>query len=53
MQQPDARLHQIISFAKSGVRILGCLVSVITGSVYTLAAMLLLAELIGIAEELV
>ena len=53
MEHPNPRLHQIISFAKSAIRILGCGVAFITGSVPILAGMLLLAELVGVAEELV
>jgi hypothetical protein len=53
MEQPDPRLHQIISFAKSGIRILGCAVAWGTGSIAVLAGMLLLAEIIGVVEELV
>lgn len=53
MKQPDPKLHQIISFAKSAIRILGCGVAAVTGSVVTLAVMLLIAELVGVVEELV
>lgn len=53
MEQPDPKLHQIISFAKSAIRILGCGVAAVTGSVVTLAVMLLIAELVGVVEELV
>lgn len=50
---PDPRLHQIISFAKSGIRIIGCFVAFVTGSVPVLAFSLLAAEIVGILEELV
>jgi len=53
MEQPDPRLHQIISFAKSGIRIAGCIVAFMTGSVMILAGSLLVAELVGVYEELV
>lgn len=43
--------HFLISMAKSLIRLVGCLVTVITGNVITLAASLGLAELLGVAEE--
>ena len=48
---PDPRMHQIISFTKSGVRIAACVVfpfSILGGAI-----LLGLAEIIGIYEELV
>ncbi len=48
---PDAKLHQIISFIKSGVRIVGYL-----GLIFAFpygVLLLILAEVIGILEELV
>jgi tetrahydromethanopterin S-methyltransferase subunit B len=53
MNQPDPRKHQLISFAKSGIRIGGCLAAAVTGSVLTLAVSLLVAEIVGVWEELV
>jgi len=53
MEQPDPRKHQLISFAKSGIRIGGCLVAAILGSVVVLAVSLLVAEIVGVWEELV
>ena len=52
MQQPDPRLHQIISFAKSGLRILagGFLCANILVSA---GVLFILAEILGIVEELV
>ena len=48
---PDPKLHQLISFVKSGVRIVGyCFIPYNLGIV---AIMLILSEVIGIAEELV
>ena len=48
---PDARKHQIISFIKSGVRILGyCFIPF---SLVTATILLILSEVIGIIEELV
>jgi len=48
---PDARLHQIISFIKSGVRILGYCFLPFELSIA--AIILILSEAIGIIEELV
>tara|TARA_B100000780_G_C21037167_1_gene416003 strand:+ start:302 stop:469 length:168 start_codon:yes stop_codon:yes gene_type:complete len=50
-KQPDARLHQQISFFKSGVRIVGYLF--IPFNLVTATALLILSEIIGIIEELV
>lgn len=51
-QLPDARLHQQISFAKSGIRILAGLC--LCASMFISAGLLLIiAEILGIAEELV
>ena len=48
---PDPKLHQLISFVKSGVRIVGyCFIPYNLGIA---AIMLILSEVIGIAEELV
>ena len=50
-KQPDAKLHQLVSFVKSGVRIVGyCFIPYNLG---VAAIMLILSEVIGIAEELV
>ena len=51
VKHPDARLHQIVSFLKSGVRILGYCFLPFELSIA--AIILILAEVIGIAEELV
>jgi len=48
---PDARKHQIISFIKSGVRILGYGLLVINLPIAV--GVLILSEVIGIVEELV
>ena len=53
MNHPDPRLHQYVSFIKSGVRIVGCIVALHMASVFPLAIAFLVAELIGIYEELV
>ena len=44
--------HFYISLIKSATRIAGCVVALATGSVAWLAAGLLVAEFLGIAEEL-
>tara|TARA_R110001606_G_scaffold8744_3_gene38360 strand:+ start:170 stop:391 length:222 start_codon:yes stop_codon:yes gene_type:complete len=48
---PDAKLHQIISFIKSGIRILGYFF--IPFSLVTATVLLILSEIVGIIEELV
>jgi hypothetical protein len=50
-QQPDANLHQLISFIKSGVRIVGY--AFIPFSLAWATVLLILSEVIGIIEELV
>mgnify|MGYP001169080157 FL=1 len=51
MNHPDPKLHQTISFVKSGVRIIGYLA--IPFSLGWATALLVLSEVIGIIEELV
>ena len=48
---PDPKLHQIISFVKSGVRILGYLF--IPFNIGVAVTLLVVSEGIGIVEELV
>lgn len=48
---PDAKLHQIISFVKSGIRIFGY--GLLFVDVPTAAVVLILSEVVGIVEELV
>ena len=48
---PDPRLHQIISFVKSGVRILGYIF--IPFNISVAVTLLIVSEAIGIVEELV
>ena len=48
---PDPRLHQIISFVKSGVRILGYLF--IPFNIGVAVTLLIVSEAVGIIEELV
>jgi hypothetical protein len=51
-QHPDPLKHKYISFAKSGLRILaGGLLC--TGQLFAAGAFLILAEVLGVAEELV
>ena len=48
---PDPRLHQIISFVKSGVRILGYIF--IPFNIGVAVTLLVVSEAIGIVEEMV
>ena len=48
---PDARRHQIISFVKSGIRMLGY--GFLWISLDTSIILLILSEMVGIIEELV
>jgi len=48
---PDAKKHQIISFVKSGIRILGY--GFLWFSLDTAIILLILSEMVGIIEELV
>ena len=51
VEHPDARLHKIVSFIKSGVRILGyCFLPF---ELNIAAIILILSEVIGIIEETV
>ena len=51
-QLPDPKKHQYVSFVKSGVRIIACLLGF--AGMYQIGFLgLFLAELIGIYEELV
>tara|TARA_R110001592_G_scaffold361661_1_gene673003 strand:- start:690 stop:878 length:189 start_codon:yes stop_codon:yes gene_type:complete len=51
MDYPDAKKHQIISFIKSGIRILGY--ALIPFSLLWATIILILSEVVGIIEELV
>ena len=58
MNHPDAKKHQLISFVKSAIRIGGGILSVTVTTepqhaVFILAVSFVVAELIGIYEELV
>ena len=48
---PDPKLHQQISFIKSGIRILGY--ACIPFSIFWATTFLILSEVVGIIEELV
>ena len=48
---PDAKKHQLVSFIKSGIRILGYIF--IPFNLVIATFILILSELIGIIEELV
>jgi len=48
---PDPRKHQIVSFVKSGVRILGY--GALWWDISLAASILILSEVIGIGEEMV
>jgi hypothetical protein len=51
MNHPDPKLHQRVSFIKSGVRIAGYIALVI--NIPTAVTLLVISEAIGIVEELV
>ena len=51
MKYPDAKKHQIVSFIKSGVRILGY--GFLLFNLPAAVTLLILSEVVGIAEELV
>jgi hypothetical protein len=48
---PDPKLHQQVSFIKSGIRILGY--AALWWSIDIAATLLILSEIVGIGEELV
>ena len=50
-QLPDARKHQIISYVKSGIRIIGYIYLPI--NICAAALLLIMSEAVGIYEELV
>ena len=51
INHPDARRHQIVSFIKSGIRIIGY--GFIPFNLMTATILLILSEAVGIIEELV
>ena len=50
-QLPDARKHQLISFVKSSIRIVGYIL--LPFNIWAAALLLVMAEVMGIYEELV
>ena len=51
MEHPDAKKHQILSFIKSGIRILGY--GLLPFNLVASVIFLILSEMVGIIEELV
>ena len=51
MRQPDPKLHQQISFIKSGLRIAGYVAILFT--IEIAVVLLVISEVVGIIEELV
>jgi hypothetical protein len=49
----NSKGHLTISLVKSGVRIVGCGIGIALSSLTVVASALILAELLGVAEELV
>ena len=49
MQHPDAKKHQVVSFIKSGVRIIGYLF--IPFNISVAVTLLVVSEAVGILEE--
>ena len=52
MNQPDPKLHQRISFVKSGLRIVAG-ATLMLGNFVIAGTLIIVAELLGIVEELV
>ena len=48
---PDARKHQIVSFVKSAIRIVGYII--LPYNIWAAALLLVMSEAVGIYEELV
>tara|TARA_Y100001963_G_scaffold127309_1_gene180589 strand:- start:247 stop:402 length:156 start_codon:yes stop_codon:yes gene_type:complete len=51
MNYPDPKKHQLVSFLKSGVRLIGYVL--LPFNLYIAMGVLLVSEVIGIVEELV
>jgi len=51
MKHPDPKKHQIVSFVKSAVRIIGYVL--IPFNLYAAAFILVISEIVGIWEEMV
>jgi hypothetical protein len=52
MKHPDPKLHQYISFIKSGIRICAG-ITLCMGMLVSTGLLIILAEILGIVEELV
>jgi hypothetical protein len=52
MNHPDPKLHQYVSFIKSGLRILAG-IGLVNGRLVSAGVLLIVAEILGIVEELV
>ncbi len=48
----NSKAHLAISLIKSGIRVIGCCLAICYGSLVVLASALLLAEFLGVLEEL-
>ena len=53
MKHPDAKKHRDLSFVKSGLRIVGCLAALFGAGLVSFAVAFLLAEIVGVYEEMV
>jgi hypothetical protein len=51
MKYPDAKKHQLVSFIKSGIRLVGYIL--LPFDLYVAMGVLVVSEIIGIYEELV
>lgn len=51
MEHPDAKKHQVVSFVKSGIRILGYMF--LPFNIDVAVTLLVVSEAVGILEELV
>ncbi len=52
VKQPNPKIYLIVSLIKSGIRISACVLGIIFSSVIVLGLLLILAEVLGILEEL-
>lgn len=53
MKQPDPKLHQLISFAKSAIRIVAGIFLMLPHGLIMAGSAIIVAEILGIVEELV
>lgn len=49
----NSKSHLYASLAKSFIRVIGCVLAIVGKSVFLLAVLFLLAEVLGIVEELI